>query len=71
MKLTLVEEWRSAWRWISVNCMVAAGALQGAWLFIPEDMKATVPPGVLQWVTGALMVVGFIGRLVKQPESAK
>jgi hypothetical protein len=66
MKFELVEDWRGAWRWLSVNCMVLAAALQGAWLYIPEDMKASVPPHITSAATILLLVLGVIGRLKKQ-----
>lgn len=62
----LVENARSAWRWFSVQAMVAAGALQAAWTVIPEDMKASIPPGIVQGVTIVLLVLGVAGRLVDQ-----
>lgn len=65
-KLQLVDGWRNAWSWISVKCMVLAGAIQGAWLFIPDDMKASIPQNVLQVVTFVLLGVGVAGRLTKQ-----
>lgn len=46
--------------------MTLAGAIQGAWLFVPEDMKSTIPPNVVQWTTLALLGLGVAGRLVKQ-----
>lgn len=70
--MKLVENWRSAWRWISVNCMVMAAALQGAWAYIPEDMKASLPPDLVRLATIALLAVGVAGRLVQQtPNEAK
>ena len=65
-KPTLVDNARSAWRWFSVQAMVLAGAIQGAWLFIPEDMKSSIPPGIVQGVTIALLVLGVAGRVVDQ-----
>lgn len=62
----LVENARSAWRWFSVQAMVLAGAIQGAWMFIPDDMKASIPPGIVQGVTIVLLVLGVAGRLVDQ-----
>lgn len=67
----LVEDWRNAWGWISVKCMALAGAIQGAWLFIPEDMKASIPANVVQYATLALLAVGVAGRLTKQPDLPK
>ncbi len=49
-----------------MQAMVVAAALQGAWLFIPEDLKASIPPDVVQGVTLALLAFGVAGRLVKQ-----
>lgn len=66
--MKLVEDWKCAWRWISVQAMVLAGALQGAWLFIPDDMKSSIPHGIVQGVTIALLVLGVAGRLVDQPK---
>lgn len=65
-KIQMVEGWRSAWSWISVKCMVLGGALQGAWLAVPDDMKASIPPNVVQYATLALLAVGVAGRLTKQ-----
>jgi protein-S-isoprenylcysteine O-methyltransferase Ste14 len=64
--MRLVDDWRRCWRWFSTQAMVLAGALQGAWLFIPEDMKASIPPSIVQWVTVGLLALGVAGRLVKQ-----
>ena len=66
-KLELVEDARSAWRWISVQAMAAALAVQGAWASVPEDMKASIPASYVQWLTLALLALGIGGRLVKQP----
>lgn len=65
-KPTLVDNARSAWRWFSVQAMVLAGAIQGAWVFIPEDMRISIPPGIVQWTTIVLLVLGVVGRLVDQ-----
>lgn len=64
--IKLVEDWRKAWKWFSVNAMVAAAAIQGAWLQIPEDMKAHIPEALVSGATIALLVLGVAGRIVKQ-----
>jgi hypothetical protein len=61
-----IPNWKQCWRMLSVQAMTLAGALQGAWIFIPEDMKASIPGNVVQWVTLALLGLGVVGRLVKQ-----
>lgn len=70
-KPSMVDNARSAWRWFSVQSMVLAGAIQGAWLFIPEDMKSSIPPGVVQGVTIVLLVLGVAGRLIDQTPKDK
>jgi hypothetical protein len=64
--IKLIYNWRQCWRMVSVQAMTLAGAIQGAWLFIPEDMKASIPSTVVQWVTLALLGLGVAGRLVQQ-----
>jgi len=66
MKLKLIEDWRNAWRWFSVNAMLLAAAIQGAWLQVPDDMKATLPPHVVSYSTIVLLVLGVLGRILKQ-----
>lgn len=62
----LVENWKSAWKWISMNCMAAALAVLGAWGALPESMQATISPEMLKWIAMGLLVAGMVGRLVKQ-----
>ena len=64
--MTLVDDAKQAWRWVSMWCMTAAGAIQASWLFIPEDMKASIPPNIVQAATLALLALGVAGRLVRQ-----
>ena len=64
--MKLVPEARRAWRWFSMQAMVASVALQGAWLALPADMKAAVPDRIVMIATIALLVMGVVGRLVDQ-----
>lgn len=66
MKIQLIEDWRKAWTWFSVHAMLLAAAIQGAWLQIPDDMKAHIPEALVSGATIALLVLGVAGRLVKQ-----
>ena len=69
--MKLVANWKRAWRWISVQAMVLAGALQGAWMFVPDDLRTSIPPGAVQGFTIVLLVLGVIGRLVDQTPKEK
>lgn len=64
--MKLVDDWKDAWKWISVNCMIIATAIQGAWMYIPDDMRTAIPSGIVNIVTLILLAAGIAGRLVKQ-----
>lgn len=64
--MKLVDNARQSFRWFSVQAMVLAGAIQTAWLSLPPDLKARVPADWVDAVTIAVLVLGVIGRLVKQ-----
>ena len=66
--MKLIPEWRRCARMFSVQAMVLAGAIQGAWVVLPTEMQATVPDEWLRVITLALMVLGVVGRLVVQPK---
>lgn len=61
-----VKNWRRCWRMFSVQAMVLAGAIQGAWVVLPPEMKAVVSDDWLRYITITLMVAGVVGRLVVQ-----
>jgi len=63
----LVPEWKKFPRMLSMQAMGAATALQLTWQNLPDDMRAAMPHQVLTGCTVALLVLGMVGRLVKQP----
>ena len=67
MKLQKIPNWKRCWRMFSVQAMIVAGAIQGAWVAIPDDLKSGISDDWLRYITIALMVFGVIGRLVVQP----
>ena len=66
-KPELVSDWRSAWKFISVNMMALAASLQVTYLSLPEEMQASISPEILSIVTTFLMAAGMAGRVIKQP----
>jgi len=66
--IELVAGAKNAWRWFSVQAMTLAAAVQGAWVFVPEDMRSSLPPNAVQALTVALLAMGVAGRLVKQKD---
>lgn len=65
--MKLIRNWRKVWRMFSVQAMAVATAVQGTWVLIPDEMKATLPEFMIQGVTMTLLVLGIVGRLVVQP----
>jgi hypothetical protein len=64
--MMFVDNAKRAWRWFSVQAMVVAAAMQGAWVFIPDDMRTSIPHGLVQGATIGLLALGVAGRLVQQ-----
>lgn len=69
--MKLVDDWKNAWKWISMQCMTLALAIQGSWMFIPEDMKSSIPPEIVRGATIGLLAVGIAGRLKQQTKGEK
>lgn len=65
----LVDDWRQAYRWLSVNCMALATAIQGTWMTLGDDMRSELPKYAIHIATIAILVAGITGRLVKQSPS--
>jgi len=68
MNIKLVEDWRQAWRWFSVQAMAVATAFLAVWAAFPEDLKAVLPAGCTKAIAIAVLLVGLVGRLVQQPK---
>lgn len=64
--IRFIDEARSWWKMFSIHAMAAAIAIQGAWDAAPPSMVAGLPAGIVQKVTIVLLVLGILGRLVKQ-----
>jgi len=62
----LVDDFKQAWRWISVQSMALGLAIQGAWEVLPPDLKAGFSEKHVRWTAMVLLVIGIVGRLVKQ-----
>ncbi|MBN9588095.1 MAG: hypothetical protein BGN85_10960 [Alphaproteobacteria bacterium 64-11] len=64
--MTPVEEWKSAWRWISMQAMAATAAIQAVWAALPDDLKQHLPERLVTALSLSLLLLGIGGRLVKQ-----
>ena len=51
------------------NAMAGAVAVQGTWAAMPDDLKAGIPSGWVTAVSIAVLVLGAVGRFIKQGSS--
>lgn len=66
--MTLIPEWKKCLRMFSVQAMLVAGAIQGAYIALPADMQEMVPDSWMRILTFAVLGLGAIGRLIEQPK---
>jgi hypothetical protein len=64
--MNLIPNASQAWRMWSVQIMALVAVVQGIWTQIPDDIKATLPPTFIQWLTAGMTVVGIAVRVVQQ-----
>ena len=64
--MKLVENWKDAWKWFSVQAMFASGAILGTWAMLPADLKDNIPDDFVTYCTMAVLALGILGRLVPQ-----
>jgi len=50
--------------------MAASVTILGAWLIMPDDLKAALPPEVVAAVAVVALLLGIIGRLVNQKKGS-
>jgi hypothetical protein len=78
----LVPYWRSAWRLWSVRLGVvgsvlvslftlAPDAMLQAWLMLPGDLKAVIPPQYTPMIGVAVFVLSMVARFIPQPKTAE
>lgn len=60
--MRLVANWRSAWRWLSVQFI----ALAAIWETLPPEAVVMVPDPWRGWITLVLLVAAGLGRMVDQ-----
>lgn len=81
MKLTIIPEWRVAWRYWSLRLGILAAAVQSyiystptavvdAWNALPAEIKGYVPANYLQQVGVGLAIATVVSRIVGQPKAA-
>ena len=67
--MSLIDEgFRAWWKKYSALALFLIGALNTAWAASP-DVQAMLGPQGLSIANGALAVLGFVGRFIRQTEA--
>jgi hypothetical protein len=66
MNIKLIDEWKHAWKMVSMWCMALPATFLSAWVLVPPEFQATIPHDWLMKITIAMLVIGMAGRVVKQ-----
>jgi len=67
----LIDDWKRSWKWLSMQAMVLSIAIQSIWLGMPDEIKSNMSKKLVNIVTISILVLGAIGRLVKQPRKER
>ena len=65
--MKLVDNARDWWKMFSLQANVINGSVLLAYTQLPDTLKAAIPTSIVLGLTIGLLVLGSIGRLVKQP----
>jgi di/tricarboxylate transporter len=68
--MRLVPDWRSAWRWFSVQALAILAVLPMVWLNLPPDLKSYIPKEWGLAIVCLVAVAGIAGRVIDQNKPA-
>lgn len=66
LKPKLIADWHQAWRWLSVQFIAVAAALQASLLLFPDVIRAYIPDNWMHVIAISLLAAAVLGRLVDQ-----
>jgi hypothetical protein len=64
--MKLIDDWKAAWRLLSVQANTIGIAVSGTYMTLYDQLKNTLPPKVMAAITGGVFLLGIIGRMVSQ-----
>jgi hypothetical protein len=64
--MMLIPEWKTAYRFLSVQANVIGMAMATGYATMYPQLKDTIPPDVMAWITGAVFVLGIVARVISQ-----
>lgn len=70
LKLTLVSDWRAAWRWSSVRLhalMLVWVAIYAIAPTLPQEVQDAIPSPFKSYILAAYAILGIAARLTAKP----
>jgi hypothetical protein len=64
--MTLIENWKHAWKWLSVQIPAVNIAFLGTWSALPTKFQDAIPLPYVIGTAVSLIVIGVVGRLIDQ-----
>lgn len=68
--MKLVDDWKQAWRWFSVQALAIIAVLPLVWMSLPADVKNYLPDSLEPWLLVVLAIGGIVGRIVDQNKAS-
>jgi hypothetical protein len=64
--MTLIDNWKQAHRMYVVQVLALIAIVQAVWAELPPETVASLPAGLVHYLTAALAVGGIVARVLKQ-----
>jgi hypothetical protein len=69
--MKLIEDWKSAWKMLSVQANIVGASIIGGYMYLPEEFKKEIPTKYVLIAAGVSFLAGLIGRIIDQNIAAK
>jgi hypothetical protein len=66
MKNILIDDWHKCLAFFSVKAMTLGTAISASYGAFYPQLKDTLPPNVMAYITAAIFVIGIAARLINQ-----
>lgn len=66
--MQLVDDWKSAWRWASVQIQTGVVALAAGWAMFPQEWKDAIPKWALVACAAAFGFATITGRVLMKTD---
>lgn len=67
--MKLIDEWKKAHTFLSIQIPAVGIALIGAWAAVPDDLKTFLPAGMGKYLALGALALTMAGRLISQDKA--